>query len=88
MTTPGVTGARGPVEHIVEFPKRLIICAMIILAIAGCLSLISPKQPQPPTDELCHQLRAAPPGDEALEPFMSWDDPRYQHLCADSGGGR
>ena len=71
-----------------EFSKRLTICAMIILAIAGCLSLISPKQPQPLTEELCHQLRATPPGDAGPEPFMRWDDPRYQHLCANSGGGR
>ena len=71
-----------------EHPKILIICAMIILAIAGCLSLISPKQPQPSTDELCHQLRAAPPDDGGPEPLKRWDDPRYQHLCADSGGGR
>ena len=78
----------GPVEYHVENPKILIICALIIAVIAGCLSLISPKQPQPPSDELCRQLRAAPPDDDALEPFMRWDDPRYQHLCATSGGGR
>lgn len=88
MTAPGMTGVRDPVEHIVEFPKILIICAMIIAAIAGCLSLISPKQHAPATDGVCAALRAAPPGDDAPTPLMKWDDPRYRLLCADSGGGR
>ena len=82
-----MTGARGPVEHIVEYPKILIICAMVILAVAGCLSLMSPKQQAPATSEVCAALRAAPP-DAAGDPFNSWDNPHYRLLCADSGGGR
>lgn len=67
----------------VEHLKTLIICAMIILAIAGCLSLISPKQPAPPPEKVCAALRAAPP-----DTAITWDNPRYRLLCADSGGGR
>jgi len=80
---PGKTGARIPMEHIVEQPKLLLICAMIILAIAGCLSLISPKQHNPTTNEICAALRAAPP-----ESMKSQDNPRSRLLCADSGGVR
>ena len=87
MTAPGMTGVCGPVEHIVEFPKILIVAAMIIAAIAGCLSLISPKQHAPATDGVCAALRAAPP-DAPGDPFTGWDNPHYRLLCADSGGGR
>ena len=74
-------------ERNVDYPKIVIICAIIVLAIAGCLSLMSPKQQTPVTDEVCAALRAAPP-DASGDPFSSWDNPHYRLLCADSGGGR
>jgi len=82
-----MTGVCGPVEHIVEFPKILIICAMIIAAIAGCLSLISPKQHAPATNNVCATLRTTPP-DALVDPFKSWDHPHHRLLCANNSGGR